>query len=61
MESDRGFTGAIVDMVAGLIKFCLDEMTVEAVVVRASDLRSGVRFSWAVGDEIFIGVVGGAG
>ena len=45
MEYDRGALGARVEMVVELIMLGADSVAVAAVIARASDLRSGVRYS----------------
>ena len=49
MESDRGFTKARVDMVAGMLLLGADADAVTEVEAHNSSLRSGVRWYWVVG------------
>ena len=50
MESERGDSGSRVDMVAGLLVPGADLVAVAVVVVRASDLISGVICYGAYGE-----------
>ena len=51
MESDKGASGARVDMVVGLLALGADAVVEAAVVVHTSALRSGVRRSWKSRDK----------
>ena len=60
VESDRGFAGARVDVVALLIVLGVYAVALAVVVARTSDLRSGVRWYWVFREEnlLIVMVVG---